>query len=227
MLAMDSLVAELAEQGVVAVLVIDRVEDAVPLARALVAGGIGAIELTLRTDAAIAAVAEIHREVPDILLGIGTVLTPQQVDQVCDAGARFAVAPGTQRSVIERATERALPFFPGVATPSDIEAAVALGCRVLKFFPAEASGGLGYLRSMAAPYDHLQLRYLPLGGIGPGNLEAYLGESRVLGVGGSWIAPRELIVSRQWETIAERAGAARAQVDRARSQGAQTGGGKG
>ncbi|MFV2070724.1 MAG: keto-deoxy-phosphogluconate aldolase, partial [Pirellulales bacterium] len=131
-------------------------------------------------------------------------------------GARFGVAPGTNRSVIERATQRGLPFFPGVTTPSDIESALELGCRVLKFFPAEASGGLNYLRSMAAPYEHLQLRYLPLGGIGPANLKSYLADPRVLGVGGSWIAPREMIASRQWDTITERAREAQAMVDSVR-----------
>jgi len=214
---MDAIVSRLGEQGVVAVLVIDRVEDAVPLARALVAGGIRAIELTLRTGAAIASVAEIRQHVPEIALGIGTVLTADQVDLVCDAGARFGVAPGTNRTVIERAIERGLPFFPGVATPSDIERAVQLGCRVLKFFPAEASGGLDYLTSMAAPYDNLQLSYLPLGGVGPGNLNRYLADPRVLCVGGSWIARREMIESRQWDTITQRAAEARRMVDRLRN----------
>ncbi|MBN8603970.1 MAG: bifunctional 4-hydroxy-2-oxoglutarate aldolase/2-dehydro-3-deoxy-phosphogluconate aldolase, partial [Planctomycetes bacterium] len=151
--------------GVIAVLIIDDANDAVPLARALHAGGVDCIELTLRTDSAIESVRRIAAEVPEVVVGVGTILTPQQADAAKDAGADFGVAPGTNARVIQRAIEIGLPFSPGVCTPTDIEMALELGCRVLKFFPSEPSGGLNYLKSAAAPYMHLGVKYIPLGGV--------------------------------------------------------------
>ena len=193
------------QSGVIAVLIVDRVEDAVPLAEALIEGGVDAIELTLRTPVALDALVEIRRKVPEILSGIGTILDVEQVKQVVDAGAAFGVAPGLNRDVVRAAQERSLPFSPGVVTPSEIEQAVGLGCRVLKFFPSEPLGGLNYLRAVAAPYDHLDLRYIPLGGIRVENMQSYLEERRILAVGGSWIASRQLIREQDWKTITDQA----------------------
>jgi 2-dehydro-3-deoxyphosphogluconate aldolase/(4S)-4-hydroxy-2-oxoglutarate aldolase len=137
--------------------------------------------------------------------GIGTILTPEQVDQVAEAGAAFGVAPGLNRRVVLRAQEVGLPFAPGVATPSDLEAALELGCREVKFFPAEPSGGLAYLKSMAAPYTHLGVRFVPLGGLKADNLGDYLRSPLVLAVGGSWLAPRDLIQQHDWDAITRRA----------------------
>jgi 2-dehydro-3-deoxyphosphogluconate aldolase/(4S)-4-hydroxy-2-oxoglutarate aldolase len=193
------------QTAVVAVLVVDDVADAVPLANALLAGGITAMELTLRTPAAIDALRRVVQQVPEMLPGIGTILTPKQVDQVAEAGAAFGVAPGLNRRVVQRAQAVGLPFAPGVATPSDLEAALELGCREVKFFPAEPSGGLAYLKSMAAPYTHLGVRFVPLGGLKADNLADYLRSPLVLAVGGSWLAPRDLIRQHDWDAITRRA----------------------
>jgi 2-dehydro-3-deoxyphosphogluconate aldolase/(4S)-4-hydroxy-2-oxoglutarate aldolase len=207
----------LRDEGVIAVLTVDRVAHAVPLARALVDGGIGILELTMRTPVAVEAVGEIQRHVPEAVVGIGTIISSAQATEAAAAGAVFGVAPGLNPQVVRAARDRDLPFIPGVVTPSEVERAVDLGCRVLKFFPAEASGGLKYLKSMATPYDHLDLRYVPLGGINAGNLRDYLEDPRILAVGGSWIATRKLIAAEDWATITANAREARAivqQVDR-------------
>lgn len=195
--------------GVIAVLVIDEARHAVPLARALLAGGVDAMELTLRTPAALEALKNIRREVPEMLAGIGTILTPQQVCEVVEAGGAFGVAPGTNRRVIEEARKRGLPFAPGIVTPSDLEAALELGCRVVKFFPAEPAGGLPYLKSLAAPYAHLGVRFIPLGGLTADNMGAYLSEPSVMAIGGSWLATRDAIRKTDWATITQNAAAAR------------------
>ena len=213
----DSLLARLHRSGVVAVLMLDDVESAVPLAQALLAGGVDAIELTLRTPAALECVRRIHREVPDLLLGVGTILTPQQAIDAKAAGAAFGVAPGCNPRVLAKAHEIGLPFAPGICTPSDIEAAIESGCRALKFFPAEQSGGLPYLRAIAAPFDHLGVRYIPLGGISPANAESYLVEPSVLALGGSWLAPRNLVRSRDWAALTALAREAAGLVSHARA----------
>jgi len=202
--------------GVVAVLVVDEVEHAVPLARALVKGGVDVMELTLRTPAALAALRAIAAEVPEMLPGIGTILTPEQVREVAEAKAAFGVAPGLNRRVVEEARRVGLPFAPGVATASDLEAALELGCPDVKFFPAEASGGLAYLKSMAGPYAHLGVRFIPLGGLKAENCGAYLEAPNVLAVGGSWLAPRADVKGGSWQTITDRAAHARAIVERIR-----------
>lgn len=202
--------------GVVAVLVIDDVRHAVPLAESLLAGGIDVMELTLRTPAAIDALRAIRRDVPDMLAGIGTILTPEQVGQVRDNGGAFGVAPGTNRRVVEAARAAGLPFVPGIATPSDLETALELGCSQVKFFPAEPCGGLEYLRSMAAPYAHLGVRFIPLGGLKLENMGTYLVDPLVLAVGGSWLAPRKLVQAQDWPAIREFAAAACSQVSQLR-----------
>ncbi len=202
--------------GIVAVLVVDDARHAVPLARALLAGGVDVMELTLRTPAAVDALRAIRAEVPEMIAGIGTILTPEQVEVVAAAEARFGVAPGTNRRVVTAAQRVGLPFAPGVATPSDLETAVELGCRELKFFPAEPSGGMKYLISMKAPYAHLGLRFIPLGGIKAENLAAYLGDPAVPAVGGSWLATRKLIRAEAWDAITQTAAEARRIVDQTR-----------
>jgi len=202
--------------GVIAVLVIDEVQHGPPLAEALLAGGVDVMELTLRTPAAIEALREIRRQVPTMMAGMGTILTPEQVERAHDAGAAFGVAPGLNNRVVERAQGLGLPFAPGIATPSEIEAAVDLGCRELKFFPAEASGGLKYLSSINAPYAHLGLRFIPLGGLNFDNMAHYLAEPSVVAIGGSWLAPRDLIRREQWSSITANAVAARRLIDQMR-----------
>jgi len=200
-----SLLSTIETGGVIAVLVVDRKEDAVPVAEALQAGGINSIELTLRTAAGLDAIREIKKHFPALLVGAGTVLTPDQVAQVKDAGADFAVAPGTNHRVMAAAEANGIPFGPGIATPSDIEAALEHGANLLKFFPAEPSGGLAYLKTAAAPYAHLGLRYIPLGGMNEQSMASYLAEKSVAALGGSWLAPRDLIQAADWAAITQRA----------------------
>lgn len=212
----DPLHARLHRTGIIAVLVIDEPSDAVPLTRALLAGGVDCMELTLRTPAAMDALRRVRAEVPEMLAGVGTILTPQQVNEVAAAGAHFGVAPGCNPRILAEATRIGLPFAPGICTPSDIELALEAGCRLLKFFPAEPTGGLAYLRGMAAPYAHLGIRFIPLGGIDPTNAERYLKEPLIHALGGSWLAPRDLIKSHDWSTITAHARQATDLVTRVR-----------
>jgi len=199
----DEMIAKISKSPVVAVLVIDSAEDAVPLAHALMQGGVTAMELTLRTPAALGALENVLRDVPDMLAGIGTILNVEQIRSVKERGAAFGVAPGFNSSVVMAAKELSLPFAPGVMTPSEIENAYALGCNVVKLYPAELIGGLNYLKNVNAPYAHLGIKYIPLGGVSLENLESYLQCPEVLAVGGSWLAPRKLIQEKAWKEISK------------------------
>ena len=199
--------------GVIAVLILEDALHAVPLARALLAGGIDAMELTLRTDAAIDALKLIRKHVPDMLAGIGTVLNIDQVDEVVAAGAHFAVSPGLNPDVVERAQKLGLPFAPGVMTPSEIEVALEMGCREMKFFPAIPSGGLSMLDSIRAPYAHLGARFIPLGGINEANMETWLRNPGVFALGGSWLTPKDVIQAENWAEVTQRARTARGIAD--------------
>ena len=209
----DDLLQQLEQSGVVAGFSIENSEQAVPIAKALLVGGIEAIELTFRTPAALDSLKAIRAEVPEMLIGVGTILTPEQVVKVKEAGAHFAVAPGMNPRVIRKAAEADLPFAPGICTPSDLEAAIEFGCRFVKFFPAEASGGVTYLKSMAAPYKHLGIKYFPLGGLNADNMMDYLREENVPAIGGSWIVKNELVENENWEGISARAAAVRRIVE--------------
>jgi len=193
------------DSGVVAVLVIDEVRHAVPMARALLKGGVDAIELTLRTPAAIDSAKAIKKEVPEITLGFGTVLTVDQVKAVVDVGADFAVSPGCNPKIIAEARKQGLSFAPGIMTPTDIEIAIQERCRILKFFPAATSGGMKHLESMSAPYKHLGLKFIPLGGCNIDNASSYLQSPLITAIGGTWIAKRPLIQSEDWNTITDNA----------------------
>lgn len=195
----------LATAGIVAVVVIDREEDAIPLAETFVQAGLSAIELTLRTPAALGAIRLIRQQFPTLIVGAGTVLRPAQVQQVQAAGAAFAVAPGFNPRVVRAAEATGLPFAPGVCTPSEIEQALERGCRLLKFFPAQPLGGLSYLTTMAAPYQHLGVQFMPLGGVSQANATEYLASPLVAAVGGSWLATRQQIAEKNWRFIGEQA----------------------
>jgi 2-dehydro-3-deoxyphosphogluconate aldolase/(4S)-4-hydroxy-2-oxoglutarate aldolase len=195
--------------GVVAVLVIDDLPAAVPLARALLAGGIDVMELTLRTPVALEAIRVIRDEVPDMLVGAGTVLNAAQVGAVAAAGAAFAVSPGVNPAVLEQARQTGLSFAPGVMTPSDVEAALGHGCRLLKFFPAGSSGGLPHLKNIAAPYQHLGVEYIPLGGLNAENMAGYLAFGAVAAIGGSWLARRDVVAAGDWAAVTAAAEQAR------------------
>lgn len=188
---------------VVPVITIERAADAVPLARALVAGGIAAVEITLRTPAAREAAAAIVREVPEAVVGIGTVLSPSDLAAAEALGARFAVSPGATPLLLDAAARSRLPLLPGVATASEVMACLAHGASILKLFPAVPAGGIALLRALAGPFP--DVRFCPTGGIGEGNAADWLAERNVLAVGGSWIAPAAEIRAGSWSRITERA----------------------
>lgn len=199
----ETLASKIRAGGIIAVLIVDREEDAVPLAQALLAGGVNTMELTLRTPAALAALRRIRAGVPAMLAGIGTILTPEQLRQAHDAGAAFGVSPGVNPRVLAAAQELAFSFAPGIVTPSDIETALEHGCRLLKFFPAEPSGGLTYLKTIAAPYQHLGIRFVPLGAINAKNMASYLADPLISAIGGSWLTPRKAIQAGDWTKITQ------------------------
>lgn len=206
-----ALTQRIRECGIFAVVVVDDAGDAEALACCLADNGISAVELTLRTPAAFESLQRIRAAQPEMLVCMGTILTAAQAQKAAAMAADLGVAPGATPGVIQAAAKAGLPFAPGVATPTEVEAAIGLGCRMLKFFPAEPCGGIAYLNSINAPYAHLQLEYIPLGGLNEKNFTDYLALDCVPAVGGSWIAPRELIRARDWETIGANA---RRAVDR-------------
>jgi 2-dehydro-3-deoxyphosphogluconate aldolase/(4S)-4-hydroxy-2-oxoglutarate aldolase len=188
--------------GIVPVIVIDDAADAVPLARALAEGGLPCAEVTFRTAAARESIAAISKAMPEMLVGAGTVLTTEQVQAAVESGAKFIVAPGLNPKVVEYCLSRSIPMTPGVATPSDVERAMELGLTVVKFFPAEASGGVNYLKAMSAPYKGM--RFIPTGGVDETNVLSYLRLPSVLACGGSWMVKNELIAPKQFEEITRR-----------------------
>lgn len=189
--------------GVIPMVAIDSVDDALHLADVLISGGLPIAEITFRTDAAADVMRLLARERPELLLGAGTVLNADDLKRCKDCGAQFAVAPGLNPTVVKTALELGLPFSPGVMTPSDIDAAVNLGVTKLKFFPAEASGGINLLKSMYAPYKHLGVQFIPTGGINSDNMLTYLSSEAVLAVSGSWVAKRDDIAAGNWDRIAD------------------------
>lgn len=209
---MPTVMERVATFGVVPVIAIDRAADALPLADALIRGGLPVVEITFRTAAAADVIRTLARQRPDLLVGAGTVLSPETVQTAVDAGAQFAVAPGLNPRVVLAAQELGLPFVPGVANPSDIEAGLELNCRLLKFFPAEALGGTRLLEALSAPYRHTGVRFMPTGGASLANLGAYLKIDTVAAVGGTWIAKKEDLAEGRWDVIAERCREARALV---------------
>lgn len=195
---------------VVPVVVLEDAADAVPLARALVAGGLPAIEVTLRTAAALDAIAAIAREVPDAVVGAGTVLTPEHVGAAVAAGARFLVSPGWTDLLLEAMRASGLPFLPGVSTTSEVVALLERGITEMKFFPAEAAGGTAYLRSLASPLP--LARFCPTGGIDVTAAPRYLALPNVGCVGGTWMLPAEALRAKDWgrvEALAREAAALR------------------
>lgn len=201
----SEMIQKIDRAGIIAVLVVDDLKHALPLAESLLKGGVDAIELTLRTPVAMAAATAIKKAFPDMTLGFGTVLTTDQVKAVVDVGADFAVAPGCNPKIIQEARKKGLPFAPGIMTPTDIEMAIQEGCQILKFFPAETSGGLKHLESMVAPYQYLGLKFIPLGGLNITNSVDYLKSPLITSIGGSWVAKRNIIQSEDWGTITKNA----------------------
>lgn len=203
-------IARLKACGVVPVVVIDEAEVAVPLARALLAGGIDVIEVTLRRPAALAALERIAHEVPEILSVAGTVVTPLQVAEVKRVGAQAVVSPGFSEAVDEAMRAAGLPWLPGVATASDCMRAVSVGRTTCKFFPAEQAGGTPALKALSGPFP--QLKFCPTGGVSLANLADYLALPQVICVGGSWLVPADAVAKRDWARVTELAREAREAV---------------
>lgn len=196
---MISIYEKIQEIGIVPVVKIDDVSKAVPLADALIAGNIPCAEVTFRTDAAKEAIQAMRNAFPDMLIGAGTVLTCEQVDQAIDAGAQFIVAPGFNPRTVAYCIEKNIPIIPGVATASDIEAALSYGLTVLKFFPAEVNGGLKAIQALSGPYSNV--RFMPTGGINIENLPTYLRDKNVIACGGTWMVNEKLINANNFEEI--------------------------
>lgn len=186
---------------VIPVIVLDDAEDAVPLAEALLAGGLNIIEVTFRTAAAAESIERIANALPEMMVGAGTVVTPEQAQRAVDAGSKFGLAPGTDPETIAFFKEKGIPFIPGIMTPSDIQAAVKAGCTSLKFFPAGAAGGPKLLKAMAAPYANLGVKFCPTGGVSLDNMNEYLSLPEVFAIGGSWLATRAQIRDKEWSAV--------------------------
>jgi len=186
---------------IVPVVVLDDVESAEPLAQALLAGGLDIMEITFRTAAAEESIRRISKRFPEILLGAGTLLNQDQVRRAKDAGAVFGLAPGLNPQIITAAHEIGLQFSPGVMTPSEVELALSLDCKLLKFFPAEVAGGVNMLKALSGPYAHTGVKFIPTGGVSSSNLTDYLKLPVVAAIGGSWMVDKRLVNEGKWADI--------------------------
>ena len=196
---MNAVLEKISKIGIVPVVKIDRVEDAVPLAKALCQGGLPCAEVTFRTDAAAGAIKAMTENFPQMCVGAGTVLNAEQVDAAVAAGAQFIVSPGLNPNTVKYCIGKNIPITPGTSSPSDIEQAIELGLDVVKFFPAEQSGGLAKIKAMAAPY--VNMKFMPTGGINAKNLTSYLDFKKIIACGGSWMVPGDLINAGEWDKI--------------------------
>lgn len=196
---MNTMIEELSRNGVVPVVIIDNAENAEPLGEALLAGGLPCAEITFRTSAARDAIQSMATAFPEMNVGAGTVLSVDQAKQAVDAGAKFIVSPGIDVNVVDWCLQNNIPIFPGVLTPTEVNLALSRGLEVLKFFPAEAAGGLKLLKAIAAPF--VDVKFIPTGGITADNLAAYLSLPMVIACGGSWIVEKKLLVNKEFDTI--------------------------
>ena len=196
---MNKVLEEISKIGIVPVIALDHVEDAAPLAKALCDGGLPCAEVTFRTAAAEESIRIMAEQFPEMLVGAGTVLTTEQVDRAVNAGAKFIVSPGLNPKVVKYCVEKGIPVTPGCSNPSDVEVAIELGLDVVKFFPAEAAGGLNMIKSMAAPY--VNMKFMPTGGINAKNLTNYLDFNKIIACGGSWMVSKDLVAAKDWAGI--------------------------
>ena len=196
---MNEILRKIGLYGIVPVIVIDDAKDAIPLARALCKGGLPVAEITFRTACAAEAIETITKEFPEMLIGAGTVLTPEQVDSAVKAGAKFIVSPGLNPKVVRHCLEIGVPITPGCSNPSDIEVALELGLDVVKFFPAEAAGGLPMIKAMSGPYGNL--KFMPTGGLNETNILDYLKFGKILACGGGFMAPKDKIKAGDFDAI--------------------------
>ncbi len=196
---MHPIIEQFSKLGIIPVVVLNDAKDAAPLAKALCEGGLPVAEVTFRTDAAEESIRIMSKEFPDMLVGAGTVLTTEQVDRAVNAGAKFIVSPGLNPKVVKYCQEKGVPITPGTSSPTDIEAALELGLDVVKFFPAEQSGGIAKIKAMAAPYTNV--RFMPTGGISAANLKDYLDFPKIVACGGSWMVKGDLVKEGNFEEI--------------------------
>ena len=189
------------QKRVVPIAVIEKAEDAVPLAKALQAGGLDIIEVAQRTTAAEQCIRNIKQAFPGMLVGAGTLLTVDQVKRAHAAGAQFGVAPGLNETVVKAALDLGMPFVPGVATPSEVERALALGCKLQKLFPADVLGGVKLLKAFTGPFGHTGVKFIPLGGVNAQTAGDYLALPIVAAIGGSWLADKKLVAEKNWSEI--------------------------
>lgn len=204
MLSAEAVFERIGRYGVVPVIALDTADLALMLADALWEGGLPIVEITFRTEAAAEAIRRIVQHRPEMLVGAGTLLRPEQVEAARASGAQFGVAPGLNPQVLRRAQELKMPFLPGVATASEIEQALSLGCPWVKYFPAEAMGGVKMLQALWGPFAHTGLRFVPTGGINEANLAQYIGLRCVAAVGGTWIAKADEIAAGRWTDMTHR-----------------------
>ena len=186
--------------GIIPVVVLDDAKDAAPLAKVLCENGLPCAEVTFRTAAAEEAIKIMSHEFPDMLVGAGTVLTIEQADKAINAGAKFIVAPGLNPKIVQHCLDQSVPVTPGTQTPSEMERALELGLKVVKFFPAEPAGGLNMIKAVAAPYT--ELKFMPTGGINAKNVRDYLAYSKIIACGGSWMVKKDLIAAGKWDELA-------------------------
>ena len=196
---MNEVLEKIQKIGIVPVVVLNDAKDAEPLAKALCAGGLPCAEVTFRTAAAAESIKIMSTKFPEMLVGAGTVLTTEQVDRAVEAGAKFIVSPGLNPKIVKYCQEKGVPITPGTANPSDIEAALELGLEVVKFFPAEAAGGLKMIKAMAAPY--VNMKFMPTGGINAVNLKSYLDFPKIIACGGSWMVNSKLVAEGKFDEI--------------------------
>ena len=196
---MNEVLMKIGQMGIVHVVVLNDVKNAVPLAQSLINGGLPCAEVTFRTEAAQQSIAEISKNFPQMFVGAGTVLTTEQVDRAVDAGAKFIVSPGFNPKVVEYCIKKGYPVTPGIMTPTELEMALEFGLDVVKFFPAENAGGLKMIKAMAAPYT--KMKFMPTGGINPQNVREYLQCDKILACGGSWMVKGDLINSGNFAEI--------------------------
>ena len=196
---MNEVLEKIQKIGIVPVVVLNDAKDAAPLAKALCDGGLPCAEVTFRTEAAEESIRIMAEQFPQMLVGAGTVLTTEQVDRAVAAGAKFIVSPGLNPKVVKYCIEKGVPVTPGTANPSDVEQAIELGLEVVKFFPAEAAGGLNMIKSMAAPYTNM--KFMPTGGINAGNLKSYLDFGKIVCCGGSWMVKKDMVAAGDFEGI--------------------------
>lgn len=195
---MTTLNEQLANLKVIPVIAINKAEDAIPLGRTLVENGMPCAEITFRTECAAEAIKAMRAEFPEMLIGAGTILTNEQVDQAIDAGVDFIVSPGFNPRTVQYCLDKNVPIVPGVNNPSLVEQAMEMGLRTLKFFPAEPSGGVGMLKALTAVYP---VKFMPTGGVSLGNVDEYLSIPSVLACGGTWMVPTKLIDEGQWDEL--------------------------